>query len=923
MVYMLLQNSIVALLLESGRCAPVQASSGSDKLVAGNPWQNGRPEQPAGYWLKEVRSTLNAMQSTYWNGTYWPTSIQWVSAFMDTLLAASERSFIDALEQHHGNAHDELVATASLSHDIDTYFSETEAFYGDEDVIQIFDAAYDDAQWVVLEWLEAIRAMNRRKDIAKSSSDRARVARYVHRAHIFYNIVQNQFDTSLCGGGITWDPALETYKNAITNELFISSSIAMYLHWPGDWLSDPYPSPGYENATNVTLPSLPTLAVHDPLLLQNAADGYRWFKTHNFTDAQGLIVDGFHISPNQTTCDKRNEMVYTYNQGVMLPGLRGLWEATGDSSYLVDGYNYIKSAINATGWNPRTGEWAGLGRNGIMEDYCDAAASCSQDNQIFKGIYFHHLALFCEALPNATPLIAGLTHLASPELAASHAGTCESYVEWIQHNAHAALATRNESGIMGGWWDASYANMTQESFVVWAPKRPDGSVDVWNEPWVLEQSGWRCDGGGGCRKRGTLGRRRDERRPKEVRAGERAVGIRSGDINDGGRGRTVETQASGRISKDERTIASKAFQLSQQTTTIQEDESLHFAVYDDSFLELLGKNAHRHPILTHSLRIAHEAPVYVPHQDAVYFTSSPLWDATHSHPRIAISKGNRDPQGRWSFEDVPTDVSMGNGAINYGEDGILFCAQGTKTEPGGLVVMAATPPYATQTLVDGYHGRLFNSVNDVVTHTDGGIWFTDPTYGFQQDFRHKPQLPNQVYRFDPHSGDIRVVADGFGMPNGLCFSPDEQTMYITDTDMVHGDGIDPTRAGTVYASHHVRVEYMLTLSDRYAFDVIERHGSHFLANRRVFAMADSGIPDGIKCDLEGNVYSGCGDGVNVWNAGGTLIGKIMVRGGVANFCFMRPGELLMMNETRVWLAQIGEHVHGALLHNLGIDVRSR
>lgn len=140
---------------------------------------------------------------------------------------------------------------------------------------------------------------------------------------------------------------------------------------------------------------------------------------------------------------------------------------------------------------------------------------------------------------------------------------------------------------------------------------------------------------------------------------------------------------------------------------------------------------------------------------------------------------------------------MGNGAINYNGD-ILFCAQGNLTEPGGLVVMKATPPYATETLIDSYHGRLFNSVNDVVTHTDGSIWFTDPIYGYEQGFRGKPQLPCQVYRFEPSTGDIRVVADGLGRPNGLCFSPDEQTMYITDTDWIHGDGtIDPARPGTM------------------------------------------------------------------------------------------------------------------------------
>jgi gluconolactonase len=87
----------------------------------------------------------------------------------------------------------------------------------------------------------------------------------------------------------------------------------------------------------------------------------------------------------------------------------------------------------------------------------------------------------------------------------------------------------------------------------------------------------------------------------------------------------------------------------------------------------------------------------------------------------------------------------------------------------------------------------------------------------------------------------------------------------------------------------------------------------FLINRRLFAFADSGIPDGIKVDTEGNVYSGCGDGVNVWNSGGTLIGKILVKGGVANFSFGEKGVLYMCNEQRLWKARLGDDVRGALL----------
>jgi gluconolactonase len=84
-------------------------------------------------------------------------------------------------------------------------------------------------------------------------------------------------------------------------------------------------------------------------------------------------------------------------------------------------------------------------------------------------------------------------------------------------------------------------------------------------------------------------------------------------------------------------------------------------------------------------------------------------------------------------------------------------------------------------------------------------------------------------------------------------------------------------------------------------------------NRRVFAFADEGWPDGIKCDVYGNVYSGCGDGVEVWNSGGTLIGKILVPGGVANFCFGRDGEIFMCAEQKLWRVQLAPTTRGALL----------
>lgn len=517
----------------------------SDEL----PWQATGSDNSAAHWFYEFQDALATMQgSPFWTGYNW-TSIQWISAFLNTLLGATDRAFTEVLVEYDGNIPGSYISGSTIEGEISQYYEEMKTFFGSEDTVQIYGAAYDDAQWVVLEWLEAIKFINEYDAHNNGSRSQDDIRRFAHRAHLFYNIVQNQFDDSLCGGGLTWNPALEPYKNAITNELFMASSIAMYLYFPGDYNTDPYPSANYSSETNTTLPPLPFVQPHDPLFLDNAVKEYAWFKSQNFTNEQGLIVDGFHISANQTTCNERNEMVYSYNQGVILSGLRGLWEATNDPSYLADGYDLINTVINATGWNAQTAseasQWAGLGRNGIMEDYCDAPANCSQDAQIFKGIYFHHLSIFCEPLPTTTPLVDGVTVLADEELAAAHTRNCDGYTKWITHNARAALSTRDQYNVIGGWWGAGYndsnTNGVQTAKLDMAVPLPAGSWDERNNPDLLNQAPWACRGGRGC------GQGEENR---GVQAGLPHQGLMRArsekrDVNSGGRGRTVETQGSG------------------------------------------------------------------------------------------------------------------------------------------------------------------------------------------------------------------------------------------------------------------------------------------------------------------------------------------------------------------------------------------
>ncbi|WQF89768.1 Putative six-bladed beta-propeller, TolB, SMP-30/Gluconolactonase/LRE-like region [Colletotrichum destructivum] len=326
-----------------------------------------------------------------------------------------------------------------------------------------------------------------------------------------------------------------------------------------------------------------------------------------------------------------------------------------------------------------------------------------------------------------------------------------------------------------------------------------------------------------------------------------------------------------------------------------------FVVYNDRVktlfgpaptLELLHENQ--------DYPFAHEAGVFIERNNTLFVTSNQFSDHTAGGRKIQICRVTLPPPNgaaKAQCEEIhPAIITMANGGVNY-LDGIVFCAQGTMDSPGGLVFMEAEPPYQTRMMVNSFHGREFNSLNDVVGHSDGSLWFTDPIYGYEQGIRPRPKLPNQVYRYDPIHGSIRAMADGFGRPNGICFSPDEKVVYITDTDWIHGDGsTDLTRASTIYA-----------------FDVVSYSGEPFLTNRRLFAMASEGIPDGIKCDVHGNVYSGCGDGLNIWSPGGVLLGKILVQGGAANFCFGRNGEVFILNENRLWRAKLADETKGALL----------
>ncbi|KAF2119536.1 hypothetical protein BDV96DRAFT_596246 [Lophiotrema nucula] len=548
--------------------------------------------------LQDLHTALSTMQDEYfslWLGK-WTTAIDWTAAVMGTHLSSTLSSLSHSLSYTMPGTFDKSVKldveAQMIENEINKYFSQSITYFFGEDVFGIRNQAFDDMLWVVLGWLEGIRFIEshserhypltegKRKEEAEWHA-RQFIPTFAHRSRIFYELAERGWDWEVCGGGMTWNPHLLPYKNAITNELFISASIGMYLYFPGDDNCSPFvnaadsskhPKRDELRAAEHACEDRTSHSTYDPKYLAEAINGYNWLKNSGMTNAQGLYTDGFHIhdyGKNGTIgtgkCDERNEMVYTYNQGVILSGLRQLWEATGNLTYLEDGHELVRNVIRATGWtdtdiphfvsfevpehlakekrdatkqkpkpNSLPQNWSGLGSAGILSELCDSAGTCSQDAQTFKGIFFHHLTTFCTPLPRY-PVAPGQTYGASKEIAALHRRSCNEYAPWVIHNAQAALRTRDSKGRFGAWWgagiDSSKSLNDHEGTGEWTekhvpkPQLPPRAMDYRNMPSYEDEY-------------------REFRGERLVEEQNGAVRVH-GDVNDRGRGRTVETQGGG------------------------------------------------------------------------------------------------------------------------------------------------------------------------------------------------------------------------------------------------------------------------------------------------------------------------------------------------------------------------------------------
>jgi gluconolactonase len=271
------------------------------------------------------------------------------------------------------------------------------------------------------------------------------------------------------------------------------------------------------------------------------------------------------------------------------------------------------------------------------------------------------------------------------------------------------------------------------------------------------------------------------------------------------------------------------------------------------------------------------------------WAEGPVWFGDGRYLLFSDIPNNR--MLRWTEETGEVSVfrspaNFSNGNCRDREGRLLTCEHDsrrvTRTEHDGTVTV----------IVDGFQGKKLNAPNDLVVHSDGAIWFTDPGYGIMGNYEgHRAafELPTNVYRVDPKTREATVVASDMDKPNGLCFSPDEKKLYIVDTGV-------PKKAGD---PRPIRV-----------YDVVD---GVRVKNGRLFADMSPGNSDGIRCDVDGNVWSAAGwagegyNGVHVFAPDGKLIGKIHLPETCANICFggSKKNRLFMAASQSLYAVYVG------------------
>ncbi|MCP9775037.1 SMP-30/gluconolactonase/LRE family protein [Cyanobium sp. WAJ14-Wanaka] len=290
-------------------------------------------------------------------------------------------------------------------------------------------------------------------------------------------------------------------------------------------------------------------------------------------------------------------------------------------------------------------------------------------------------------------------------------------------------------------------------------------------------------------------------------------------------------------------------------------------------------------LASYSQPLAHEGPVILADRNQLFFTSNRLRRSDGSQYVIASIF---DLKSLKTVDlGLTNSIPMANGAFRLSNGNLVITMQGNKSKSAGLAEFNVANGQV-KLLTTGFSDYQFNSPNDVVQANDQSIWFTDPQYGYEQGFRPRPTIGNWVWRIDQAGRHQRLMMDGFSKPNGIAFSLDQEYVYVTDSGFIAGDG----QRNSVLPRTIYRYRILQTPSGPLATD------------RITFCVVTKGIPDGLKVDEYGRVWTGTGAGLEIFDKDGNPLAVIPVANGVSNFALIPGGGAYVMGETKLFRLDI-------------------
>jgi gluconolactonase len=288
-------------------------------------------------------------------------------------------------------------------------------------------------------------------------------------------------------------------------------------------------------------------------------------------------------------------------------------------------------------------------------------------------------------------------------------------------------------------------------------------------------------------------------------------------------------------------------------------------VLDDSLADLIDPKEKIEVLISTAGLKWTEGPVWIKQENHLLFSDVPnnkihKWDPKSGHSVFM------DPSG---YEGKSTEKEPGtNGLMLDSQGRLIACDHGNRR------VYRLEKDGTKTTLADKFEGKRFNSPNDLVIHSNGDIYFTDPPYGLRDKTKREIDF-NGVYRLTP-DGKVSLITKELQRPNGIALSPDEKTLYVAQSH----------RPAPIFNAYAISAD-----------GTVDAKGKTLFNSIKYAEAGDPGMPDGLCVDVKGNLWATGPGGVLIISPGGKLLGRLLMGKNTANCTWGDDGTTLYITSS--------------------------